>query len=115
VRWITNHRLVEIAYLNLDTAFAIGDRTKIAQVTVAANPDGWAFWDVRREVRISKPLIEARRIPANVSVRRPRHFQVARLMEDGETLVGRDRFHIDFLSDKGPLGIAAAYSRFKAA
>ncbi len=60
----------------------IGDRAEIADVTVAADPDGWAFRDADVVVSV-QPLVERSRASPHVAVGRQRHLPGARAFQDG--------------------------------
>jgi hypothetical protein len=40
MRRITNNRLIKVTYLHIDLSISVGQRTKVAKVAVATNPNG---------------------------------------------------------------------------
>ena len=40
---IADHGLVEIAYLNINSAFQVGHGSKIANMAITAYPNRWSF------------------------------------------------------------------------
>src|SRR5271170_907067 len=72
---ISNHGLIQVAYLNLDAAFGICSRAKVTNVTIAANPYGWALRQLF-DVGSFEPFIKLAGVTTNVCVSGARHFQV---------------------------------------
>ena len=75
MRGIADDGLIEIANLHRDAPFGIGERTKIANVAIATDPNWRSFGDFT-SARF-EPFIKLDRAAANVSVRRARHLKVA--------------------------------------
>jgi hypothetical protein len=102
MRWISDDSLIEIANLNLDFASCVSDRTKIAHVAIAANPNLRSLGK-RAAFHSFKPLIVANRIAPHVSVRGSGHFALTNVFQarrasagTGGTLFG---FHDFFALD----------------
>ena len=89
VRGIADDSLIEVADLDFYMAIGIGDRAEVADVAVAADPDGWAFGE--RVLRDGvEPLVELEGIAANVGVGGARHLAAPGFFEDAQTVFGRD-------------------------
>ena len=77
---ISNDSLIEIANLNLDFAPGVSDRTKIAHVAIAANPNLRPLGK-RAAFHSFEPLIVANRIATYVSVRGSGHFALTNVFQ----------------------------------
>ena len=93
---ISDDGLIKITNLNLDFAPGVSDRTKIAHMAIAANPN-------------LRPLWEARRVPLFRATRNSEPYCPARKHAEigpscccecfpSETRVGRDRRHSVYFS-----------------
>src|ERR1700722_10165943 len=80
MRRISDDSLIEIANLNLDFSLGISDRTKIAPVTIAANPNLRPLGK-RAAFHSFEPLIVANRIAPYVSVRGSGHFALTNVFQ----------------------------------
>ena len=80
MRWISDDGLVEITNLNLDFASCVSDRTKIAHVAIAANPNLRPLGK-RAAFHSFEPPIVANCIAPHVSVRGSGHFAVANVFQ----------------------------------
>ena len=72
---VADHSLVEIADLNGQGAVGAGDRTKIADVAVAADPDRRTVGQ-RDAIPGAEPLVELRRAAPDIGVGRGSHLAV---------------------------------------
>src|ERR1700722_5045096 len=86
---IADHGLIEVADLDFETAVGVGDRSKIADMTIPADPDLWALGD--RGGALFKPFVKLHRRAAHIVQRGPRHFLVAQAFQSRTTLAGRNR------------------------
>src|SRR5882757_2184736 len=84
MRWISDDRLVKITYLNLDFASCVSDRTKIAHMAIAANPNLRPLGK-RAAFHSFEPLIVANRIAPHVSVRGSGHFAFTNVFQARRT------------------------------
>ena len=66
--WIADHGLIQVADLDGDLAVRIGDRTEIAEMAVAANPDRRPF-GYGATFLARQPLIESGGAAAHVCLR----------------------------------------------
>ena len=102
MRRISDDRLVKITNLNLDFAFCVSDRTKIAHMAIAANPNLRPLGK-RAAFHSFEPLIVANRIAPHVSVWGSGHFALTNVFQarrasagTGDTLfVFHDFFALD--------------------
>ena len=83
MRGIADHGVVEIADLDVDAALYVGDRTQVADVAVAANPDLGA--DGELDPGRPEPFIEFAGRAADIAMRGTRHFGMALLCQDFRT------------------------------
>src|SRR5271170_245041 len=87
MRGITDYCLIEIPDLYQDTALHIGEWPKIANVAIAANPQGWTFRQ-SAVVAILQPFIKPDGTSAHIGVRRPRHLEIPRLRQNLLAVIG---------------------------
>src|ERR1700722_10262471 len=80
MRRISDDGLIKIANLNLDFAAGVSDRTKVAHVAVAANPNLRPLWE-RAAFYSFEPLVIANRIAPHVSMRRSGHLALANVFQ----------------------------------
>ena len=80
MRRISDDSLVKITNLNLDFALGVSDRTKIAHMAIAANPN---FRPLRKRAAFHsfEPLIVANRIAPYVSMGRSGHFALTNVFQ----------------------------------
>jgi hypothetical protein len=78
--WISDDGLIEITNLNLDFASCVSDRTKIAHVAIAANPNLRSLGK-RAAFHSFEPLIVANRIAPYVSMRGSGHFALTNVFQ----------------------------------
>jgi hypothetical protein len=78
--WISDDGLIEIANLNLDFASCVSDRTKIAHVAIAANPNLRPLGK-RAAFHFFEPLILANGIAPYVSMRGSGHFALTNVFQ----------------------------------
>src|SRR3954469_25857710 len=74
MRRIADHRLVEVADLYRNTPFGIGQRTKVADMAIAADPDRWTFRDF--PAAALQPLVELDGAAPDIGMRRTCHLQI---------------------------------------
>ncbi len=84
---VADHRLIQVADLNRDLAIGIGDRTQIAEVAIAADPDRRPC-GFSTTLRAAQPLIEPGGAAAHVGLRRSRHLQVSTQQQDALPIIG---------------------------
>src|ERR1700733_3640396 len=70
---VANDRLIEIAYLYLNSTFCVSYRAEIAYVAVSANPYRRTNWQLAASA-VLEPFVKIPRIATNVSVRGLRHL-----------------------------------------
>ena len=80
MRWISDDRLVKITNLNLAFAPGVSDRTKIAHMAIAANPNLRPLGK-RAALQPFEPLIVANRIAPHVSMRGSGHFALTNVFQ----------------------------------
>ena len=80
VHGIADHGLVQIADLDIDLAFRVGEGPEVAGMAIAADPHGRPVGDVA--VELAQPFVMLDRIAPNEGMRRFRHFQHAPGFED---------------------------------
>ena len=61
---IADHGLIEVADFDLETAVGVGDRSKIADMTIPADPDLGALGD--RGGALFKPFVKLHRRAAHI-------------------------------------------------
>jgi hypothetical protein len=66
-------RLIKVSDLDQNSPLHVGDRAKIADVTVAANPDRGAFRKLAA-VPAVEPLVKLHSASAHICLRRSGHF-----------------------------------------
>lgn len=66
---VTDDGLVEISDLDLDAPIAVGEWPEVSEMAIAADPDRWSDWHAPSGGRRRKPVVELRRVPADVGVR----------------------------------------------
>jgi hypothetical protein len=86
---IADDSLIEIANLNFNAPFGVGNRAKIAGMTIPTNPYRRPCRNVARCALI-QPFIKLDRATPHESVRRAGHFQIARR---GKVLLAIARGH----------------------
>jgi hypothetical protein len=93
MRRIANHRLVEVADLNIDFAVFIGYGAKVSNVAVAANPDRRSLRNLALVGR-SQPFLKVQGIAAHIGMGRSGHFQIPALPQHRRPLMrpGGPRF-----------------------
>jgi hypothetical protein len=81
VRGVADDGLVEVADFDFDFAVGAGDGAEVADVAVAADPDGRAL---RKGVVVGslEPLVELQCVAADVGVGAASHFADSCLFED---------------------------------
>lgn len=89
MRGIADHRLVEIADLDFHRTLAIGDWPQIAEMAIAADPDGRSLRNAPRRVGRRQPFVEFRRVAANIGMGGSRHFQRAPGFQKRMTIGGQ--------------------------
>ena len=77
---ISDDGLIKITNLNLDFAPGVSDRTKIAHMAIAANPNLRPLGK-RAAFHSFEPLVIANRIAPHVSMRRSGHLAVANVFQ----------------------------------
>ncbi len=87
MRRIADDGLVEVANLDLDPAFRVGDWAEVADVTVSADPHRRPLRKLCTSAGL-KPLVELERTAANVRVGGARHLRAPRLLEHTEAILG---------------------------
>ena len=93
---VADDGLVEVADLDGERAIGAGDGAEIADMAIAANPDGRPIGD-GDAVRRIEPFIEADCAAADIGVSGRGHFQVARFGEPLDAVLG----HWDFGHARG--------------
>ena len=88
---IGDHRLVEIADLDIDAMIRIRHRPQIAEMTIAANPHGGSFRNAAGDRRRCEPFVELCGIAANIGMDRPRHLERTGSRQHGRAFVGSYR------------------------
>ena len=83
---IADHGLIEIADLDFHRAAAIGDRSQIAQMAVAANPDRRSLGHPPGRLRCRQPFVEFRRVAPDIGMGGSRHLQSTSGFENGTTI-----------------------------
>lgn len=95
MRGIADDGLVEVTDLDVDLALGIGHRAQVADVAVAADPDGRTFGQAAG-LGFIEPVVEAQGAAAHVGVGRAGHFEVLGGFQDvlacGGTRRPRDQF-----------------------
>jgi hypothetical protein len=71
---VANDRLIEIAYLYLNSTFCVSYGAEIAYVAVSANPHRRADWQLSRTTATLEPFIKFLSIATDVGVRGLRHL-----------------------------------------
>jgi hypothetical protein len=66
VRWVADDGLVKVTNLDVDLALGIGHRTRVADVAVAADPDGRAFGQAAN-LGLVEPVVERRVLPRTLA------------------------------------------------
>ena len=66
MRGIADHRLVEVSDLYVDSAFDVGDGAEIANMAIAANPEGGAGRDL--DAGRLEPFVEVGGGAAHIAV-----------------------------------------------
>jgi hypothetical protein len=104
MRRISDNSLVKITNLNLDFAPGVSDRTKIAHMAIAANPNLRPLGK-RAAFHSFEPLIVANRIAPDVSMRGSSHFALANVFQarrasagTGDTLFVFHDFFLPWIS-----------------
>jgi hypothetical protein len=82
---ISDDGLVEVADFDFDFAVGVGDGAEVADVTVAADPDGRALGEFFAGV-LRKPLVELERVAAYVGVGRTGHLETAAFFKHSLTV-----------------------------
>src|SRR5271163_4304429 len=80
MRRVSDDSLVKITNLNLDFAPGVSDRTKIAHMAIAANPNLRPLGK-RAAFQPFEPLIVANRIAPHVSMRGSGHFALTNVFQ----------------------------------
>ena len=96
MRRIADYGLVEIADLDFHAAVGVGDRSEIAGVAIAADPDSRAFGE-RVTFNAVEPFIELGRVATHVGMRGFGHFHVAALEQERLTIIGAGKLEFLFL------------------
>src|SRR6185312_10569237 len=68
MRGISDHGLIKISDLHPNVALRIGQGTKIANVTVAANPDGWTIRELAAATAV-EPFVKLDGASAHIGMR----------------------------------------------
>jgi hypothetical protein len=101
MRRISDDSLIEIANLHLDFAPGVSNRTKIAHMAIAANPNLRPLGK-RAAFRSFEPLVVANRIATHVSMRGLGHLALANVLQTRRSSSGADDtlfvFHDCFLA-----------------
>jgi hypothetical protein len=87
MRRVSDDSLVKITNLNLDFAPGVSDRTKIAHMAIAANPNLRPLGK-RAAFQPFEPLIVANRIAPHVSMRRSGHLALANVFQTRRASAG---------------------------
>jgi hypothetical protein len=87
VRRITDHCLIKVSDLYQNPALRVGERTKTADVTVAANPDRGTIRELAAATAV-QPFVKLDGASAHICVRRSRHFEIPRLGQNVLALLG---------------------------
>src|ERR1700730_2430428 len=89
---VSDDGLIEIAYLDVDIPVDVGQRSEIAQMAIAANPQHQA----RRELTASlfEPLVEFLCASSHIGVRVARHLQITGLQKKLYALPRSKHFQI---------------------
>jgi hypothetical protein len=72
---VANDRLIEIAYLYLNSTFCVSYGAEIAYVAVSANPYRRTNWQIAASTAL-EPFVKIQRIATNVSMRGLRHLAI---------------------------------------
>src|ERR1700730_7369296 len=76
MRRIAYYSLIEVTYLNLNVALGVGDRSKIAYVTVSTNPYLGATRN-RLDVGAVEPFVKLAGVATHICMRGAGHLQTA--------------------------------------
>jgi hypothetical protein len=87
VRGIADHCLVEIPDLDQNPAFRIGKGTEIADMTVAANPDGRTVRQFAAAAAV-EPLVKLGGVATHIGVGRTRHLKIASMNQNSFAITG---------------------------
>ena len=87
MRGISDRGLIKISDLHPNVALRIGQGTKIANVTVAANPDRGTIRELAAATAV-EPFVKLDGASAHICVRRSRHFEIPRLGQNVLTFLG---------------------------
>jgi hypothetical protein len=88
VHGVADDGLIQVSDLNIHSSCEVGNRSEIAQVAIAANPDGGSLGQgSARSCR--EPLIELDGVAAHIGMGRTRHLGIASLCQDNWTLLKR--------------------------
>ena len=85
---VADHRLIEVPDFDLKSAIGVGNRSKIADMTIPADPDLGALGD--RGGALFKPFVKLHRRAAHIVQRGPRHFLVEQAFQSRTALAGRN-------------------------
>ncbi len=86
---VANDRLIEIAYLYLNSTFCVSYGAEIANVPVSANPYRRTNWQFAASA-ILEPFVKIQRIATDVSVRGLGHFAITRGLQNFLSVFGRN-------------------------
>ena len=81
MRGVADDGLVEVADLDFDLAVGVGYRAEVADVAVAADPDGRALRELVAGAGL-EPFVELEGVAADVGVGRTCHLEPAALFQD---------------------------------
>jgi hypothetical protein len=84
---IADHRLIEIADLDQNTAVCVGEGPKIADVAIAANTHFRTFRQFAAAT-VLQPFVKLDGTAADVGVRGPRHLKIPGLCQNPLPIVG---------------------------
>jgi hypothetical protein len=87
MRRVSDDSLVKITNLNLDFAPGVSDRTKIADMAIAANPNLRSLGK-RAAFHSFEPLVIANRIAPHVSMRGSGHLALANVFQTRRASAG---------------------------
>ena len=97
MRRITDHCLIKVSDLYQNPALRVGERTKIADVTVAANPDRGTIRELAAATAV-QPFVKLDGASAHICVRRSRHFEIPRPGQNVLALLGSCQMKAPLLS-----------------
>jgi hypothetical protein len=69
--------LIEIPDFDFHMSIRVGDGAKIPDVTISADPDGWASRNGPGERFMAEPLVKLNGISTDIGVGRSGHLQIA--------------------------------------